>query len=133
MSVIITKYNTSSGIIISTLTLPSEDDISLNIMASENYIIGDFPNSHYRVVGGSPHYKSQDEINTLKHSKDLRRLRSRRDKLLSMSDWTQASDNSLSHTKRQEWATYRQALRDLPSEPSLDPADPSWPAEPTTT
>jgi len=59
-------------------------------------------------------------------------LRMDRNRLLSRSDWTQASDSPLSDTKRQEWATYRQALRDLPSEPSLDPANPSWPTEPSS-
>ena len=35
--------------------------------------------------------------------------------LLSMSDWTQAADSPLTNSKKAEWATYRQALRDLPA------------------
>ena len=42
-------------------------------------------------------------------------LRSERDYLLSQSDWTQFADSPLSSDKKAEWATYRQALRDLPS------------------
>ena len=42
-------------------------------------------------------------------------LRSLRDELLKESDWTQASDSPLSDSKKAEWATYRQELRDLPS------------------
>jgi hypothetical protein len=34
--------------------------------------------------------------------------------LLDASDWTQIPDNSLSVEKRQEWATWRQAVREYP-------------------
>ena len=49
-------------------------------------------------------------------------FREERNKLLSLCDWTQVSDSPLTDTKKTEWATYRQALRDLPanSTPSLD-------------
>jgi len=63
---------------------------------------------------------------------DSHMFKIQRNTLLQSCDWTQTLDSPLSDTKRQEWATYRQALRDLPSEPSLDPANPSWPTEPTT-
>jgi hypothetical protein len=45
----------------------------------------------------------------------LFKLRSKRDKQLLASDWTQFNDSPLSDAKKQEWATYRQTLRDLPS------------------
>ena len=41
--------------------------------------------------------------------------RSTRTSLLAESDWTQLSDNALSTEKKAEWATYRKALRDLPT------------------
>jgi len=41
------------------------------------------------------------------------RMRLHRDRLLAASDWTQAHDDPTG--KRDEWATYRQALRDFPS------------------
>tara|TARA_R100001460_G_scaffold93171_1_gene135088 strand:+ start:97 stop:297 length:201 start_codon:yes stop_codon:yes gene_type:complete len=40
-------------------------------------------------------------------------LRMFRNAALEESDWTQMSDSPLSDTKKTEWATYRQALRDL--------------------
>ena len=43
----------------------------------------------------------------------LRHFRDLRNKKLKNSDWTQANDSPLSDTKKAEWATYRQALRDL--------------------
>tara|TARA_B100000029_G_scaffold375615_1_gene370060 strand:+ start:263 stop:508 length:246 start_codon:yes stop_codon:yes gene_type:complete len=42
-------------------------------------------------------------------------LRGRRDMFLQESDWTQFNDSPLSKAKKTEWATYRQELRDLPS------------------
>ena len=49
-------------------------------------------------------------------------LRNVRDKMLSDSDWTVMPDSPLSDSKKTEWKTYRQALRDLPdgANPTLD-------------
>jgi len=46
----------------------------------------------------------------------LFKLRNIRNNRLASSDWTQVSDSPLSDAKKQEWATYRQSLRDLPSQ-----------------
>ena len=43
-------------------------------------------------------------------------IREQREYLLYTSDWTQATDAPLTDAKKAEWATYRQALRDLPSQ-----------------
>lgn len=48
-------------------------------------------------------------------------MRANRDQLLMNSDWTQMADSPLSDSKKQEWATYRQQLRDFPA--SWTPAD----------
>jgi len=42
-------------------------------------------------------------------------LRHVRDLLMGLTDWTQAADSPLTAEQRAAWATYRQALRDLPS------------------
>ena len=52
-----------------------------------------------------------------------------RDALLAASDWTQANDSPLSNDKKIEWATYRTALRDLPS--SSDWPNVTFPTEPS--
>ena len=44
---------------------------------------------------------------------ELKYFRAVRNKKLTDSDWTQAPDSPLSEEKKKEWATYRQALRDL--------------------
>ena len=40
-------------------------------------------------------------------------LRQHRNKLLTESDWTVGSDSPLSDSKKAEWKTYRQSLRDI--------------------
>ena len=59
---------------------------------------------------------------------NLEGIRSRRGRLLAESDWTQSADSPLTDAKKQEWATYRQALRDLPT--TADPSNPTWPTKP---
>tara|TARA_B110000977_G_scaffold43058_1_gene58260 strand:+ start:3303 stop:3566 length:264 start_codon:yes stop_codon:yes gene_type:complete len=60
----------------------------------------------------------------------LRRLRS---ELLNDSDRTQLADAPLTDTKKAEWATYRQALRDMPIDNSSATVyeDIVWPTKPS--
>lgn len=53
-----------------------------------------------------------------------------RAQLLADSDWTQLLDAPLTATKQAQWATYRQALRDIPAQPGY-PSAVSWPTKPT--
>ena len=75
----------------------------------------------------------QAKITELKNAEPMRVLREERDQRLAKTDWRASSDLTLSS----EWATYRQALRDLPanSTPSLDNDNNltgvTWPTEPT--
>jgi len=59
-------------------------------------------------------------------------IRAPRSHLLALSDWTQANDSPLSKAKKAEWATYRQALRDLTADhPTVETAaDVVWPTKP---
>ena len=57
--------------------------------------------------------------------------RETRNKLLAASDWTQFNDSPLADEAKTSWATYRTALRNLPTHenwPSLEDAD--WPTQP---
>ena len=60
-------------------------------------------------------------------------LRESRADLLKQSDWTQSPDSPLSDSKKAEWATYRQELRDLPSKYSNSDSigDIVWPTRPS--
>ena len=57
-------------------------------------------------------------------------LRFMRNMLLRDSDWTQFNDSPLSDSKKTEWKTYRQNLRDLPATEE-DPENPTWPTKPS--
>lgn len=53
-------------------------------------------------------------------------IRLKRNGLLAASDWTQLTDAPVD---RATWATYRQALRDLPQQAGF-PSNVQWPVEP---
>jgi hypothetical protein len=58
-------------------------------------------------------------------------LRIHREAKLKSCDWTQGADSPLSEAKKAEWATYRQALRDLPNNLTLTTKeDIVWPNPP---
>lgn len=53
--------------------------------------------------------------------------RRKRDELLMTSDWTQVDDSPVD---KSAWATYRQLLRDVPSQAGF-PVNITWPTEPS--
>ena len=59
-------------------------------------------------------------------------LKDAREELLKRTDWTQLPDSPLSPELKQEWAVYRQALRDMPAQPGF-PENVNFPAEPGQT
>jgi hypothetical protein len=56
-------------------------------------------------------------------------IRYERNTLLSKSDWTQYPDSPLSAEQKTAWVTYRQALRDIPTQSGF-PSDITWPTKP---
>ena len=73
-------------------------------------------------------------------SDEMNELRNVRNRLLAESDWTQFNDSPLSDSKKTEWKTYRQSLRDITKThvPSvvvgttlLDINAVPWPTKPT--
>lgn len=55
-------------------------------------------------------------------------VRAERNAKLTACDWTQLSDAPLTNVQTAEWATYRQALRDITAQP--DPFKIDWPKAP---
>jgi hypothetical protein len=53
--------------------------------------------------------------------------------LLQQSDWTQLPDSPLSEAKRAEWATYRQALRDITDTYADNLLEAEFPTSPSDT
>ena len=56
------------------------------------------------------------------------RVRATRNRRLAATDWTQLPDVPMTVERRQQWVTYRQALRDVTDQP--DPFNIVWPAPP---
>ena len=70
---------------------------------------------------------TEDEVAAAKAAQH-EAARAERDTLLTASDWTQVADAPVDTTA---WATYRQALRDIPTQSGF-PDNITWPQEPTT-
>ena len=100
-----TTYNTTTGEILeSGSTNVSLSDIPLQ--EGQSIIEGIYDVEKYKIIDGLPVEQTIDFWST---------IRLQRNELLKESDWTQVNDCPLSDSKKQEWATYRQSLRDLPS------------------
>ena len=74
----------------------------------------------YKVVNGEYIELTAEEIQELNDRAaaadlDFSMVRHERNTKLSSCDWTQISDASLGSHTAEEWATYRQELRDLPA------------------
>ena len=91
--------------------------------------------------GTTPIAKSDIEtkMTALDTSNKMEALRVDRNILLAACDWTQVVDSPLTSTKKTEWATYRQQLRDLPTSanPTIDDngrlnqSSVTWPTKPS--
>ena len=79
------------------------------------------------------------EVTRLTNAEPLRLLRIERDSKLANTDWVVLDDSPLSASKKTEWKTYRQSLRDLPASASpkldangnLDMSSVTFPTEPS--
>ena len=96
---------------------------------------GDGPVSEFNFQDGQTppsEEEIQAKLTELRNAEPMRVLREERNQKLAETDWRASSDLTLG-----EWATYRQALRDLPSSanPTLDSdgnlQGVTWPDEPT--
>jgi hypothetical protein len=102
---IFTIYNLETGEIEhSTSTVAEINEVGLS--EGQGIIEGDYQPNNYKVVNGEAIQRTDNVLEI---------LRNKRNELLKESDWTQVNDCPLSDSKKQEWSTYRQELRDLPS------------------
>jgi hypothetical protein len=100
-----TIYKKDTGEIIGTTTSDiTIDQVSLN--DGESAIEGNYSGLEYKIENNQAVARTEP-ITEL--------IRQKRNDLLIASDWTQVNDSPLSDTKKEEWSTYRQELRDLPS------------------
>ena len=90
----------------------------------------------YKVVNGEYIELTAEELQEIadraaKADLNLDMVRADRDSMLAGCDWTQIADASLGAHTAEEWATYRQELRDLPSKHSKV-SEVVWPDNPPT-
>jgi len=100
-----TIYKTATGVIESCGSTNVGIEI-MNLESGQSIIEGIYEVEKYKIISGSAVEQDIDFWNA---------IRIKRDVLLSESDWTQTADSPLTDSKKAEWVTYRQALRDVPS------------------
>ena len=122
----------SDGIIVRT-GICSQHDLHLQTIDGQFVIEGEADDASKMIVDG----KIVDKPETIYTDADLNNqvlkiIRVKRRDKLAESDWTQMPDSPLSDSKKAEWATYRQALRDVPANNSdaTDLSDIIWPTKP---
>ena len=105
--------------------------VEFNVQTGEGYLEGRFDGATQKIVDGAV----VDIENSIIEENELQEawasFYETRGALLFDSDWTQVSDSPLSESKKTEWQTYRQALRDMPSQEGFDPLNPTYPTEPS--
>lgn len=132
-------YNTISGKIDKVLSVP-ESMLDLQVdYSTQGVVVGNYDDSKFYILNGNPvpipvqpseHYifdytaKQWIDPRTLETEWPL--VRTKRDRLLQASDWTQLPDVPLA--TKEAWTAYRQALRDLTDQP--DPFNITWPTPP---
>jgi|TARA_R110002073_G_scaffold306227_2_gene475450 hypothetical protein len=102
----------------------------------ENYISGELQYLQYEESAINKSVRNGEVIDKPIQDRKVNRptvtIRKYRNALLTESDWTQSADSPLTETKKSEWASYRQLLRDIPATysdaTSID--DITWPTQP---
>lgn len=77
-----------------------------------------------------PKEEFEAKLQELIDAQPLKELRTKRNKRLAECDWVVIRATSTDTPVPEEWKTYMQALRDLPST-TEDPANPVWPVQPS--
>ena len=132
-----TVYNPSTGEILRTVLAGRLQDFELNINSDEMWIEGIYFPSEYYVKDQTAclkpdrpdypcHFDYAIEDWVWDETVSWSNFRAERNRRLASCDWTQVPDAPVD---RAAWATYRQALRDLPSN-TTDPRNPAWPTPP---
>lgn len=118
----------------------TQETLDLNVHDGQSFVEGRYSDEFYYVKNNElkeypdkPNYpvlfNSQTEQWDQDNASWWGLIRYERNNLLAQSDWTQASDSSLSDSKKTEWASYRQILRDIPAN-TTDPSNVSYPDKP---
>ena len=132
-----TIYSEATGQILRNI---QTDDIEIQLETGESYIEGFVDDANYYIENGIPiaiptspspyavfNFSTKQWV--LNENLAIAEVSDQRQKLLYASDWTQIPNNPLTAEKQAEWATYRQQLRDIPSQSGY-PFNVIWPTPP---
>ena len=117
-------YNPETNKVIKTVKVSNQESLDSNINEGEAYILSNWFGDISLASVINNEVVVEDSPDPLEAF-----LRAGRDKMLIESDWTQLSNSPLTDAKKQQWAIYRQQLRDLPSI-TTDFNNPPWPTPP---
>lgn len=134
---IYTIYSEPTGQILRVVQTP---DIQAQLQDGETYIQGSIDDSAFYIENGEaveipskPDQYSVFDFTTKQWVQDetmaVSDVSSKRQRLLYASDWTQLPTYSLTTAQQAAWATYRQELRDIPSQTGY-PFNVVWPVAP---
>ena len=103
---IFTVYDLTTGEIDHSTTTVAEIN-EVGLQEGQGIIEGSYQANEFIITDGEAVVRTDNTLEI---------LRLKRDALLTESDWTQVNDSPLTDANKAEWATYRQTLRDLPSQ-----------------
>jgi len=130
-------YNQSTGQVLRNV---QTNDIDAQIQENEAYIDGAVDDSNFYIENNLPveipeqpsQYSVFDFVTkqwVLDQNMAVVDVSKNRQRLLYATDWTQIPNGPLTTAQQQAWATYRQELRDIPSQSGY-PFNVIWPTPP---
>ena len=94
------------------------------------HIVSVIDGTHYHLKwNGSKIVKDDDALATYQLAEKWKDVRSQRDRLLNETDWVVTKATETETSVSSAWKSYRQALRDVPSQ--SDPDNITWPTKPS--
>ena len=108
-----------------------EDGNTRTISFNESgHIVSDFDGTHYHLKwDGSKIVKDDDALAVYQLAEKWKQVRQDRDRYLNETDWIVTKAKETNTNIPAAWKTYRQALRDVPSQ--SDPDNITWPTKPS--
>ena len=107
-----------------------ETEVDVQGFIQSGHIVSDLDGTHYHLKwDGSKVVKDDDALATYQLAEKWKRVRLRRDRLLNETDWVVTKATETGETVTSAWKTYRQKLRDVPSQ--SDPDAITWPTKPS--
>ena len=124
-------YDKDSGNVVSSFN-GNHSDMVLNVPSGMLWIESELPIQNNQVKNGEVVSISDEAIKAADRDYMLTQAKGLRNSLLASSDWTQSNDSPMNELKINEWAIYRQALRDMPEtyDSATSLSDIIWPTKP---